>query len=70
MQLDAVPSEPGLPVLEVEEGDPDTRALAQSRAARRAAAICLRRFGVAPLVQSEEGVSAIIVREPLRRTRW
>jgi hypothetical protein len=70
MELDSVPSNTGLPVEVVEEGNPTTRALAQTRATLRAAAICLRRLAVAPVVQSEDGVSAIIVREPLRRTRW
>jgi hypothetical protein len=69
MQLDRVRSHAGLPVLVVEEGDPHDTSPGGDLAAPRAAAICLRRLEVAPLVQSEEGVSAIIVREPLRRTR-
>jgi hypothetical protein len=49
---------------------PVTRARRHGRAALRATRICVRRTAAAPLVQSGEGVSAIIVRAPLRRTRW
>src|SRR2546423_4354937 len=61
---------PVCPCRKSKKATPTTRALAQTRAALRAAVICLRRVAVAPFVQSGEGVSAIIVREPLRKTRW
>jgi hypothetical protein len=71
MQLDPVRSDTRLPVQEVEERDPDhTGARVQTLATLRAAIIWFRRVTVAPFVQSGEGVSAIIVREPVRRTRW
>jgi hypothetical protein len=70
MRFDAVWIDLGLPVQEVEEGDADHTCLAQTLAALRAAIICLRRVAVAPFVQSGEGVWAIIVRDPLRSTRW
>jgi hypothetical protein len=51
---------PVCPWRKSKKATPTTRALAQTRAALRAAAICLRRLAVAPVVQSEDGVSAII----------
>jgi hypothetical protein len=70
VQLDPVRSDAGLPVQVIEEGDAaDTRPSAEAGHPPRPL-ICLRPEAVAPLVQSGEGVSAIIVLEPLRRTRW
>jgi len=66
MELDRVRRDAGLSVLVVEEGHADdTSPSAHPRDPARGD-ICLRRADVAPVVQRAEGVSAIIVREPLR----
>jgi hypothetical protein len=61
---------PVCPCRKSKKATPTTRALAQTLEALRAAIICFLRVAVAPFVQSGDGVSVIIVREPLRRTKW
>jgi len=61
---------PVCPWMKSKNATPETRALAHNLTLVRAAAIWRRRRGVAPFVQSGDGASAIIVREPLRSTRW
>ena len=70
MELDRVRRHARLTVVVVEEGDSDHSSLRADPCHFARVFICLRRYKVAPAVQSGEGVSAIIVREPLRRTRW
>ena len=65
----ALRATPVCPWKKSQKATPTTRALAQTLEALRAALICFRRVAVAPFVQSGDGASAIIVREPLRRTR-
>ena len=60
MQLDCVRRDAGLTVLVVEEGDAGC-ALGQILATASAFRICRRRYAVAPVVQSGERVSPIIV---------
>jgi hypothetical protein len=60
VQLDCVRRDAGLTVLVVEEGDAGC-ALGQILATASAFRICRRRYAVAPVVQSGEPVSPIIV---------
>ena len=60
VQLDRVRRDARLPVVEVEEATPVTRARAHSRTWLRATRICRRRYGVAWLVQLGDGASEIM----------
>jgi hypothetical protein len=63
----ALRATPVCPWKKSQNATPTTRALAQTLEALRATLICFRLVAVAPFVQSGDGASAIIVREPLRK---
>jgi hypothetical protein len=70
MQLDPIPSDTRLSVQVVEEGDPDdTGPSADAHGSARRGHL-LAPLGRCSLGAERGGVSAIIVREPLRRTKW